>query len=455
MSKNFISLYELTSKIKQVIDTEFWDSLWIMAEISELKVNQRGHCYIDLIEKDKTTDTIIAKVRATIWASQFRMLKPYFESTTGVEFTEGLKILTKVSVTFHEQYGFSLNIRDIDPSFTIGELELKRKQTIEQLKQDGVFYLNKEINIVDIPKNIAIISSETAAGYGDFVKQLNNNSYGFRFNHYLFNSIMQGNNAEASIISALEKIYKYDNIFDCVVIIRGGGAKTDLSCFDSYNLAYNIAQFPLPVISGIGHDRDESIVDMVSNVSVKTPTAAAEFLISKFVDVYSDLENLKDFFIDTVNEKIKYNNDILNRLSYNFSNNSKDFLKNKRQKLLINIRIYNNVFKSYFDYQNNKINNLDISIKHKTQKLIENKKQEQKLIADNLKTLVRRYINNKINYLKIIEIKNNSNNPNNLLKKGYTLTYSGNKLIKSKNDIKTGDKLKTVFCDGKIISKVE
>jgi exodeoxyribonuclease VII large subunit len=187
MNKEFISLYELTSKIKQVIDDEFQDSLWIIAEISELNINQRGHCYLNLIEKDAINDTITAQVRATIWASQFRMLKPYFESTTGVEFTAGLKILTKVSVSFHEQYGFSLNIRDIDPSFTIGELELKRKQTIEQLKQDGVFYLNKEISFPDIPKNIAVISSATAAGYGDFVNQIENNDYGFKFNYYLFN----------------------------------------------------------------------------------------------------------------------------------------------------------------------------------------------------------------------------------------------------------------------------
>jgi len=455
MEKKFISLYELTSKIKRVIDDEFQDSLWVIAEISELNINQRGHCYLSLIEKDKITDTILAQTRAIIWASKFRMIKPYFESTTGVEFTSGLKILTRVSVSFHEQYGFSLNIRDIDPSFTIGELELKRKQTIEQLKQDGVFYLNKEINFPKIPKNIAIISSATAAGYGDFVNQLENNAYEFKFNYLLFNSIMQGDAAELSIINSLDKIYQYDNVFDCVVIIRGGGAKADLSCFDNYNLAYNIAQFPLPVISGIGHERDESIVDLVANISVKTPTAVAEFLISKFTDVYTDLENLRNDFINAVNQKIEVNKDILNHLSYNFSHLSQDYLNNKKHKLLNNVRKYNTVFINYFDYKSNKINNLNNELKYQSQKLIEQHKNRQKTFIDNLKLLVRKNIDDKNNYLNIIDIKNQNNNPKNILTKGYSLTYSGKKIIKSKTELKKGDKLSTIFYDGKVISRVE
>lgn len=455
MNNNFISLYDLTSRIKNVINSEFLESVWIIAEISELNINKSGHCYLNLIEKNKLNDSIIAQSRATIWSSKYRMLKPFFESTTGIEFTSGINILIKVEVTFHEQYGFSLNIRDIDPSYTIGDIELKRKITIDKLINDGVFNLNKEIDLPLVPKNIAIISSKTAAGYGDFINQIESNSYGFKFNKFLFDSIMQGDSAVESIISSLDKIYEYEDLFDLVVIIRGGGAKADLSCFDNYNLAYNIAQFPLPVISGIGHERDESIVDLVSNISLKTPTAVAEFLISKFEDLYSEIEDLKDTFSDLVSEKVRENKQVLYKYSNNFVKYSNEYLSNNKLILSKNINRYNTVFNSYFKKQQDFIKSKYDELKNYAIKEINSQKTSNSLKINRLKQVVGLQISDNKNKLNIFEIKNIEKNPINVLSKGYSLTYLNGELIKSKKQAKKGNKIITKFFDGELKSEVK
>jgi len=294
-----ITLSELTEQIQQTIRQGFDTPVWIRAEISELRENPGGHCYLELIEKDGDSDTLLAKSKATIWASTFRMLKPYFEASTGQTLRAGLKVLVSVSVEFHSVYGFSLNVRDIDPTFTIGEMAARRLQIIKQLEEDGVVDMNKQLPLPKLIQRLAIISSPTAAGYGDFCDQLKNDPSHFAFYKRLFPAIMQGDQAEASIVAALEKIYDHIELFDVVVIIRGGGATTDLACFDSYELALNCAQFPLPVIAGIGHQRDFTILDMVAHTSVKTPTAVAEFLIAHLqetendaLDVFSDIRSV-------------------------------------------------------------------------------------------------------------------------------------------------------------------
>lgn len=275
-----ITLYQLSQQIERVIKQNFHDAVWIRAEISELREN-RGHCYLQLVEKEADGDNIITKMRATIWANIYRMLKPYFESSSGESLRAGLKVLVSVTVEYSAQYGFSLNIRDIDPVFTVGELAARRQEIMRQLEEEGVADMNKTHPFPTLPQRLAIITSETAAGYGDFINQLESNSYGYVFYKKLFPAIMQGVNAEASIIAALERIHRHKEQFDLVLIIRGGGATADLASFDSYNLALHCAQFPLPIITGIGHQRDVSILDMVAHTSVKTPTAAAELLILK------------------------------------------------------------------------------------------------------------------------------------------------------------------------------
>ena len=281
ISQDALTLFQLTNLIRETIEDKLSKTYLVIAEIQSIMQNRTGHCYLELVEKSQTDDKIISQVRANIWASQWRIIKPYFETATGRAMESGLKILVKVRVTFHELYGLSLNILDILPEYTLGELEMQRKLTIKQLQDDGVFDMNRELQLPMLVQKIAVISSAGAAGYGDFVNQLKNNSFGYKFYTSLFEAAMQGNTAEPSIIEQLNKILQFTDFFDCVVIIRGGGSKTDLACFDSLRLCQNICQFPLPVITGIGHDRDESVADLVANTHLKTPTAVAQFLIDR------------------------------------------------------------------------------------------------------------------------------------------------------------------------------
>jgi exodeoxyribonuclease VII large subunit len=270
-----MKLSELNGMVRQVLTEAFPTKLWVVAEISELKTQRSGHCYLVLIEKDTFTDKVVAQARATIWSYIYRILKPYFETTTGQVLIEGLKVLVQVTVEFHELYGYSLNIQDIDPTYTLGDLARRKTDIINKLTREGVIDMNKGLDFPLVPQRIAVISSETAAGYQDFTNHLNTNQGGYVFYTKLFSALMQGPQTEVSVIRALERIYEYEDLFDVVVIIRGGGSQFDLSCFDNYNIAFHVAQFPLPVITGIGHEKDNSVVDLVAHTRLKTPTAVA------------------------------------------------------------------------------------------------------------------------------------------------------------------------------------
>ena len=286
ISKRF-SLFELNRIVRETIEGEMPDEYWVEAELSECR-ESRGHCYLELIEKDEQTATPIAKASAKCWASKWAMVRPYFERTTGQRLVAGMKVLLKVYPQFHEAFGFSWIVTDIDPTYTLGDMARKRQEIIRQLKEEGVFDLQKELTLPRFCQRIAVISSETAAGYGDFCNQLSNNPYGFQFEAHLFPAVMQGEGVERSLIDALGRIYEAP--FDCVAIIRGGGATSDLSGFDTLALAEHVANFPIPIITGIGHDRDECILDMVSHTRVKTPTAAAALLIDHLKGVLETIE---------------------------------------------------------------------------------------------------------------------------------------------------------------------
>lgn len=403
-----ITLSELTSQIQETIRTTFASSVWIRAEISELRENPGGHCYLELIEKDSVSDTILAKTKATIWSNTYRMLKPYFESSTGQMLRSGLNVLVAVTVEFHGVYGFSLNIRDIDPTFTIGEMAARRLQIIRQLEADGVAEMNRQLNLAALPQRLAVISSATAAGFGDFCDQLKNGNYAFYIR--LFPAIMQGDQAEASIIAALEKIYEHIDLFDVVVIIRGGGATTDLACFDSYELALNCAQFPLPVLAGIGHQRDVSILDMVAHTSVKTPTAAAEFLVSKLQQAENNLESV--FY--AISEQVK-------------------------AKIEEELR--------YLDRSEMKIKQILGSWVVRKSHVLEN-------FRTRLRSVVRLQILKENNRLSLLEKNIESHSPAYLLRHGYTITTLNGKRITSVNELKKGDKIRTFVADGDFGSEV-
>lgn len=286
-----LSLYELNNLVRSRLEHAFPEEYWVQAELSDVRSNATGHCYLELIEKDARGNNLIARARAMIWNQVYRLLKPYFEQETGQAFVSGLKVLVKVTVGFHELYGYSLTILDIDPSYTLGDMARRRREILAKLEEEGVLTLNKELEMPLLPQRIAVISSATAAGYGDFCNQLAGNPYGYVFYPRLFPAMMQGERVEESIIGALNRIYSHAEAWDVVVIIRGGGATSDLSNFDSYLLAANCAQFPLPIITGIGHERDDTVIDAVAHTRVKTPTAAAEYLIARVHESAAVVEN--------------------------------------------------------------------------------------------------------------------------------------------------------------------
>ena len=304
MSVKRVSLFELNSKVREAIECELPDEYWVEAELSECRENH-GHCFMSLIQKDEKSATPIAKADARCWASKWMLIRPYFERTTGQQLHAGIKMLLKVYAQFHEAYGFSWIVTDIDPTYTLGDMARKRQEIIRQLKEEGVFDLQKELHLPLFCQHIAVISSETAAGYGDFCNQLTDNPYDFQFTPQLFPAIMQGKGVEQSIIAALEQIYSASSShFDVVVIIRGGGATSDMSGFDTLALAENVANFPIPIITGIGHDRDESILDMVSHTRVKTPTAAAAFLIDHLKGVLDTIEGAQSLITHYAQQKL-------------------------------------------------------------------------------------------------------------------------------------------------------
>ncbi|MHC1689314.1 MAG: exodeoxyribonuclease VII large subunit [Bacteroidales bacterium] len=281
-TESSITLLELQEKIRDSIESRLEKKYWVRGEISEINYQSNGHCYMDLIDRKADESQISARCQAIIWSTLFRMLRPFFESTTGQQLSKGMQVLVHAQVQYSPLYGLSLIISDIDPSYTVGEQELERQRTIARLREEGMFDMNSTLELTPLPRNLAIISSETAAGYRDFINHLHQNDYGFKFITELFPAPVQGNSASAGIIEAMDKVAARAGEFDMLLIIRGGGSVQDLICFDDYELAANIAQFPIPVLTGIGHDHDFHIADMVAHKSVKTPTAAADFLIDIF-----------------------------------------------------------------------------------------------------------------------------------------------------------------------------
>ena len=279
----YITLRELQRRVKSALEGQFALPVWVSAEISEIKVNYSGHCYLELVEKGGDNGVPTAQARAVVWRSHYPRISGYFEAETGQRLAAGIKILAKVLVSYHELYGFSLQITDIDPSYTLGDMERQRQQTIAQLQQDGVWEMNREGPMPTVVQRIAIVSSANAAGYQDFCKELDKSPY--RFELTLFDAFMQGAAAEESIVEALCNVATNLEKFDAVVLIRGGGSRSDLNCFNAYRLCAHVAQFPLPVVTGIGHDKDTSVADMVAHTALKTPTAVAGWLVERMTEV--------------------------------------------------------------------------------------------------------------------------------------------------------------------------
>jgi exodeoxyribonuclease VII large subunit len=448
-----LTLSELNMLVKNTLQEGLPNKYTVVAEISEFN-ESRGHAYVELIEKNED-DAVLAKSRATIWASVYRMLKPYFESTTGHFLRAGLKVLVVVTVEFHEVYGLSLNIKDIDPTYTVGDIEKKRQAILQRLEEEGVFDMNKEIDFPLVPQRIAVISSESAAGYGDFIDQLNSNIYDFKFHTKLFQAGMQGEDTERTVIAALETIYEEIDEFDVVVIIRGGGSKSDLAWFDSYQIAVNIAQFPLPILTGIGHERDETVSDTVAYTNLKTPTAVADFLIYSVNEFWEHLNERAAEIIQIVMQKIENEKLRIERIKQNlypfFTGNIQkqhsylDILKEKFRRVTFeNINRHR-----YF------LENVPASLLNKSSKAIEKMRRRIEISELGMQHELNDYFLTNRHKLEVLEQKNNYLNPDKIFKRGYSITIKDGKIIRSAKDVKPDDIIKTQLIDGTIQSKVE
>lgn len=408
--RDSISLLELNRQISEVVNAAFDSFIWVTADISEIRTASNGHCYLELVEKSKKTSTIVARQRATIWNQRWWLMKETFEVTTGQTLKAGIKILVCVQVQMHEAYGMSLNIVDIDPSFTLGEMALRRQEIINRLTEEGMIDMNKELEMPIIPQRIAVISAKNAAGFGDFCHQLENNEYGAKFYIHLFPATMQGEKTESSIIEALNIIYNNVELFDVVVIIRGGGGVADLASFDSYDLAVNIANFPIPVIVGIGHERDNTILDIVAHTSVKTPTAAAALLIDLLGEQISHIEQLKEEMVEAVSWRMETNKNLLTR----YLSAIKTTQLSLREQL-------------------NHINLLGEKIKINASLLVERQKQRHELLG------------------KTIELTR----PENILARGFSITRFEGHAIKDSTKIPDNATIETQTAKGIIVSKVQ
>ena len=435
-SERHITLYELNQLVREVIESEMPDEYWVEAELSECR-ESRGHCYMELIQKDEHTATPIAKASAKCWANKWMLIRPGFERTTGQRLHAGMKVLLKVYAQFHEAYGFSWIVTDIDPTYTLGDMARKRQEIIRQLKAEGVFDLQKELQLPLFCQRIAVISSESAAGYGDFCNQLADNPYGFKFCTQLFPAIMQGEGVEQSIIAALERIYSLTSHsltsdFDCVVIIRGGGATSDMSGFDTLALAENVANFPLPIITGIGHDRDESILDMVSHTRVKTPTAAASLLIDHLKTVLDAINESQTCLAHYAQQKLSTLNTQLSTIAETLPRIFSTVKTRQEARLdALNSRLVNHA-------QQRIINN-QLSIAH---------------LENHLPLLLDRRLMAEKHRLQLIEEKARSLDPTLLLKRGYSITLKDGKAVRDASTLHPGDTIETRLANGQILSTV-
>ena len=449
-SEKYITLFELNRLVREVLECEMPNEYWVEAELSECR-ESRGHCYMELVQYDEVPSgtveytampqqsaTPIAKASAKCWASKWMLIRPYFERTTGQRLRAGMKVLLKVYAQFHEAYGFSWIVTDIDPTYTLGDMARKRQEIIRQLKAEGIFDLQRELRLPIFCQRIAVISSETAAGYGDFCNQLADNPYGFRFETRLFPAMMQGEGVEQSIINALESIYNgqltmYNGQFDCVVIIRGGGATSDMSGFDTLTLAENVANFPLPIITGIGHDRDESILDMVSHTRVKTPTAAAAFLIDHLKTVMDILNDSQEQIVRLAQQKLTY-------YKSQFAT-----VAELLPRLFSNVKVR----------QEARLDALNNSIAHHAQQKILNSQLSIVNLENRLPILLDRRLMAEKHRLQLIEEKAKSLDPALLLSRGYSITLKDGHVIRDAAVLCSGDEIETRLANGTIHSTVK
>ena len=428
---NALTLYELNGLVRETLELTLNDAYWVKAEISELRVNR--HCYMELVQKDERGNGIVAKARAQVWANVWAFIKPMFEEATEQMLSAGMQVLVKVEVTFHELYGYSLNVTDIDPTYTLGDIAKRRQEILQQLRDEGIDTMNKELPLPRLLQRVAVISSASAAGYGDFCNQLNHNQRGLAFKTELFAAVMQGNEVENSVIAALNRIAKRLDEWDVVVIIRGGGATSDLQGFDSLLLAENVAQFPLPVITGIGHERDDTVIDMIAHTRVKTPTAAAEFLIHH---QEAELDALEEF-------------------SARLTGQTTLLLQNETTRLKLLASKIPVLFSTVKAREEMRLHRLSASMANSSIQHLEQAKSKVALLDKQMGLLAPLLLQNERRRIELMDSKLESASPNRILRLGFSITRVGGKAVRDANEVKEGDEIETTLASGILRSVVK
>ena len=432
MMEKPLSLYELNGLVSAVIETTLNKEYWVEAELSEVR-EVRGHCFMELVQKDENTHTPVAKASAKCWKSTWMLVKPYFERVTGQVMHAGMKVLLRVYANFHEAYGFSWIVTDINPEYTMGDLARRRLAIIRQLKEEGVYDLQRELRLPLFAQRIAVISSEGAAGYGDFCHQLENNGYGFQFDVTLFPAVMQGEQVEDSIVCALDSINTRIDDFDVVVIIRGGGATSDLSGFDTLCLAENVANFPLPIITGIGHERDESILDMVSHTRVKTPTAAASFLIDHLATVQRHLDDVRQQLVTTVLGRLDAERLRINKLGTQIPLLATEVLKHEEVRL----------------------GRMKVLVEQAVGMGLQKRESDLKQLRLQLKSTAESALQSQVSRLRELKLKVQQLDPERMLHYGYSITMKGGRVVRDASALVDGDELLTKLAKGNVTSIVK
>ncbi len=432
MTTKALTLYELNALVSDVISSTLSRSYWVEAELSEAR-ESRGHCYMELIEKDARGNVPIARAQAKCWHNVWAEIQPSFIKITGQTIHAGMKVMLLVHAQFHPQYGFSWIVDDINPEFTMGDMMRKRQEIIRQLRAEGVYDLQRELCLSMFAQRIAVISSETAAGYGDFCNQLLHNEFGLAFDVELFPAVMQGDQVEQSIITALNLINEREEDFDCVVIIRGGGATADLSGFDTLNLAENVANFPLPIITGIGHERDESVLDMVSFMRVKTPTAAAAYLINQLAATLARVENAQASIVEAVQRRLERE-------------------KMHIQHIATHIPMLFSVVRTQ---QEARLDSLSQRLVNRMKERLSKARYDlDSMMRYAIPTLVGR-LSNEQRRIDMLAQRAQLMDPKLLLSRGYSITLHKGKAVRNASQLKAGDVITTRFEQGEVESVVK
>lgn len=448
-----MSLFELNSRVRAMLHHTMADCYWIAAEISELRMASNGHCYLEFVQKDADSGSLVAKARATIWRSTYTMISTYFERQTGMALAAGMKVMVNVSIAFHELFGYSLNVVDIDPTYTLGDMARRRQEIIRRLEDDGVINLNKELTLLRVISRVAVISSKTAAGYGDFCKQLEQS--GYHFNVRLFPATMQGENVESSIIEALSNVYNDIDNWDVAVIIRGGGATADLSGFDAYYLACFVAEFPIPVLTGIGHERDDTILDLVAHKRLKTPTAVAAFLIDTRKNESGRLDNLASRLAAAASQAIQEKQTQLALKEQQLTHYAELYIRERRYTFDTLAQQFQRLSSQHISKQHSEVLRLTTRLQMLAQRQLLANRQELQLYPRRIRLAAEAFFSKARHKHDMLERSVKLAQPSRILALGFSITMKDGKPVRNADELSPGDEITTLLQNGEVRSTVK